>query len=51
MLVRQVIADAVAGDPDQYNEAFLGRPNEEYCAWIEDPRRWGGAIELSILAR
>ena len=24
---------------------------EEYARWIRDPEHWGGAIELSILAR
>lgn len=48
--LRQVIAATVASDPEKYSEAFLGKPNEEYCAWIQDSEKWGGAIELSILA-
>ncbi|KAF5461098.1 hypothetical protein F2P56_020919 [Juglans regia] len=48
--LRQVIAAAVASDPAKYSEALLGKPNEEYCAWILDSVNWGGAIELSILA-
>ncbi|PWA86876.1 ubiquitin thioesterase OTU1 [Artemisia annua] len=48
--LRQVIAATVASDPTKYSEAFLGKPNEEYCAWILNPEKWGGAIELSILA-
>uniref|UniRef100_A0A2P2LV57 Ubiquitin thioesterase OTU n=1 Tax=Rhizophora mucronata TaxID=61149 RepID=A0A2P2LV57_RHIMU len=48
--LRQVIAAAVVSDPAKYNEAFLGMPNEQYCAWIQDSEKWGGAIELSILA-
>ncbi|THG23835.1 hypothetical protein TEA_008657 [Camellia sinensis var. sinensis] len=48
--LRQVIAATVASDPTQYSEAFLGKPNEEYCTWILDPEKWGGAIELAILA-
>jgi hypothetical protein len=27
-----------------------GKPNAEYCRWIQDPQRWGGPIELSILS-
>ncbi|KAG6794035.1 hypothetical protein POTOM_003268 [Populus tomentosa] len=46
----EVIAATVASDPEKYNEAFLGKPNGEYCTWIIDPEKWGGAIELSILA-
>ncbi|XP_062077736.1 OVARIAN TUMOR DOMAIN-containing deubiquitinating enzyme 2 [Humulus lupulus] len=48
--LRQVIAATVASDPTKYSEAFLGKPNEEYCGWILDSDKWGGAIELSILA-
>ncbi|KAJ6887121.1 OTU-like cysteine protease family protein [Populus alba x Populus x berolinensis] len=48
--LRQVIAGTVASDPEKYNEAFLGKPNGEYCNWIRDSEKWGGAIELSILA-
>lgn len=48
--LRQVIAATVASDPEKYSEAFLGKPNSAYCNWILDPEKWGGAIELSILA-
>ncbi|XP_071703194.1 OVARIAN TUMOR DOMAIN-containing deubiquitinating enzyme 2 [Rutidosis leptorrhynchoides] len=48
--LRQVIAATVASDPTKYSEAFLGKTNEEYCSWILNPDKWGGAIELSILA-
>ncbi|KAK8706038.1 hypothetical protein V6N13_049619 [Hibiscus sabdariffa] len=48
--LRQVIAATVASDPTKYSEAFLGKPNAEYCSWILDSEKWGGAIELSILA-
>ena len=47
---RKIIAEAVAGNPDTYTEGFLGKPNGEYCAWIQDSQRWGGGIELSILS-
>ncbi|PQP92630.1 ubiquitin thioesterase OTU1 [Prunus yedoensis var. nudiflora] len=40
--LRQVIAATVASDPTKYSEAFLGKPNEEYCAWILDSKKWGG---------
>ncbi|KAF7815826.1 ubiquitin thioesterase OTU1 [Senna tora] len=46
----KVIAATVASDPEKYSEAFLGKPNADYCAWILDSEKWGGAIELSILA-
>ena len=50
-MYRKVIADVVAADPFTYNDGFLGKANEEYCKWILDPKKWGGAIELSIFAR
>ena len=48
---RRVIADTVAGNPEQYTEGFLGKPNGAYCKWIQDKEKWGGAIELAILSR
>ncbi|KAL4711707.1 hypothetical protein ACJJTC_003474 [Scirpophaga incertulas] len=50
-LMRQIIAMEVASDHDTYNEAMLGKPNAEYCAWIQQPSSWGGAIEVAILSR
>lgn len=50
-LMRQIIAMEVASDFDTYNEAMLGKPNSEYCAWIQQPSSWGGAIEVAILSR
>ena len=41
----QVIAAAVASDPVKFNEVFLGKPNEAYCAWILDPEKWGGELQ------
>ncbi|KAG1365329.1 ubiquitin thioesterase OTU1 [Cocos nucifera] len=48
--LRQVIAATVVSDPRKYNQAFLGKSNEEYCDWILNPEKWGGAIELAILS-
>lgn len=48
--MRKIIAQQVAGDPISYNEGMLGKPNEEYCEWIQKPESWGGAIEVSILS-
>lgn len=49
--MRQLIASVVASDPDTYTDAFLGKPNAEYCAWILSDQTWGGAIEVSILSK
>lgn len=38
----KVIAATVASDPQKYCEAFLGKPNAEYCNWILDSEKWGG---------
>lgn len=48
--LRQVIAETVARDPEKFCEAVLGKPNAEYCKWIQDDKSWGGAIEVSILS-
>eukprot|EP00177_Eucheuma_denticulatum_P008731 GFKZ01015865.1.p1 GENE.GFKZ01015865.1~~GFKZ01015865.1.p1 ORF type:complete len:319 (+),score=29.38 GFKZ01015865.1:166-1122(+) len=48
--LREVVSSVIASAPQLYGEAFLGRPNSEYCAWILSENSWGGAIELSILA-
>ncbi|KAI9074841.1 hypothetical protein K1719_043191 [Acacia pycnantha] len=37
-------------DHDKTKASELRQPNADYCAWILDPEKWGGAIELSILA-
>lgn len=42
----KVIAATVASDPEKYSEAFLGKTNEEYCAWILNPEKWGGDFQL-----
>jgi len=47
--LRAVVAAAVLGDPERYSEAYLGRPTEEYAAWIQSGEHWGGAIELALL--
>lgn len=49
--LRERAAAAVAADADTFGEGFLGKPNAEYVAWLRDRDHWGGAIELSVLAR
>lgn len=49
--LRTLIVKAVSEDPLTFNEGFLGRSNQEYCTWISEPDRWGGAIEISILSK
>lgn len=49
--LRGLVADTVLEDPLQWNEAVLGKDPAEYARWIRDPKRWGGAIELSIVSQ
>lgn len=49
--LRTAVAQAVLADPFTYSEAFLGRPTDEYAAWIQESTSWGGQIELSILSK
>ena len=42
VLILKVIAATVLSDPTKYSEAFLEKPNEEYCNWILNPEKWGG---------
>ncbi|KAF8308094.1 OTU-domain-containing protein [Clavulina sp. PMI_390] len=48
--LRQVVADAIRKDPVQFDEAILGRSQEDYISTILKPSAWGGAIELMIFA-
>lgn len=48
--LRQLVAETITNDKELYNEAILGKPVDTYCAWIQDDKSWGGAIELSILS-
>lgn len=44
------MADYITQHPDVYSEAVLGSSPSQYCRSIQDPDRWGGGIELSILS-
>lgn len=48
--MRKLIAGEVEKDKDTFTEGMLGRPNNEYCDWIQKSDSWGGAIEISILS-
>lgn len=48
---RKLVAESVLNDPITYNEAFLGKPVDEYASWILKSTSWGGQIELSILSQ
>lgn len=44
----KVIAAILASDPTKYSDAVLGKPNEEYCAWILDSEKWGGCLDILL---
>jgi len=50
---RKIVSNKIltnsTGIPD-FHESMLGKPKDEYCAWIQSDDSWGGAIELSILS-
>lgn len=48
--LRRMMADYITQHPDEYTEAVLGSPPSQYGRSIQDPDRWGGGIELSILS-
>ncbi|KAK9457569.1 hypothetical protein V1511DRAFT_493994 [Dipodascopsis uninucleata] len=48
--LRSLVASAIIDNPEEYSDAVLGRPANEYCEWIVKPTSWGGAIEMAILA-
>lgn len=48
--LRRVVASAVERDPATFNDGFLEMSNGKYVNWILKPEKWGGPIELHILA-
>lgn len=49
--LRKVVADAIRSDLVSYPDVVLGQPREQYISKIQDPKTWGGAIELSIFSK
>ncbi|KAF7563757.1 hypothetical protein G7046_g373 [Stylonectria norvegica] len=48
--LRKMMAEYITEHLDVYSEAVLGSTPSQYCRSIQDPDRWGGGIELSILS-
>jgi len=48
--MRKIIADSIKNDPINFNDAILGKPIEEYIKYIQQPKTWGGYIELLIFS-
>ena len=49
--MRAAVADAVRSDPTQWNAATLGKEVSAYVAFILDPTKWGGQVELCLLSQ
>ncbi|KAF7793170.1 hypothetical protein EIP86_004279 [Pleurotus ostreatoroseus] len=50
-IIRKIVADEIRKDMVTWSDAILGRPRDEYISTILKPTSWGGAIELSIIAK
>lgn len=48
--LRELVSSEIRKNPARY-APFVQRPPEEYVRWITDERSWGGAVEISIVAR
>eukprot|EP00929_Paragymnodinium_shiwhaense_P100235 TRINITY_DN6241_c0_g1_i1.p1 TRINITY_DN6241_c0_g1~~TRINITY_DN6241_c0_g1_i1.p1 ORF type:complete len:233 (+),score=20.51 TRINITY_DN6241_c0_g1_i1:62-700(+) len=49
-MLRETVAALVLSSPDRWTEAELGKPLEDYVEWIQNDEKWGGGIELAVLA-
>lgn len=49
--LRSIVAQTIQSDPEFYNEGVLGMERSKYCQTIQREDRWGGFIELLILAK
>lgn len=49
-LLRRKVADYILQHPAEYTAVVLEMDPARYARTIQDPQRWGGAIELSILS-
>ena len=50
-IIREIITAEIMSNPEEYNEAILGKKPEDYCKWISNKETWGGGIEISILSK
>ena len=48
--LRRQVADYILEHKEKYNQVVLETTPQLYAQKIQDPARWGGAIELSILS-
>ncbi|KAK9789064.1 hypothetical protein SCARD494_09263 [Seiridium cardinale] len=48
--LRRIVADHILAKPDVYTKVVLEKEPRAYCANIQRPDVWGGAIELGIIS-
>lgn len=48
--LRREVADYILAHPEKYSQVVLEMDPQRYARTLQDPDRWGGAIELSILS-
>lgn len=50
--LRQIVAEQIQANPDQFSKAVLDNKDpDKYCRWIKGHDSWGGQIELLILSQ
>lgn len=47
---RTLVAEAIKKDPNTFTSDYLDMDPVEYVRWIQNPEKWGGEIEISILS-
>lgn len=45
------VAQTIKEHPDEYSDAILGMPRDQYMATIQKESSWGGSIELAIISK
>ncbi|KAI5925605.1 hypothetical protein F4810DRAFT_659258 [Camillea tinctor] len=48
--LRRLVVEHILSQPDKFTEVVLEMAPERYCARMQQPDVWGGAIELGILS-
>lgn len=48
--LRREVAEYILAHPDKFSQVVLEMEPARYARTIQDPEKWGGAIELSILS-
>jgi ubiquitin thioesterase OTU1 len=51
VVLRDAVAETVLVDSDFYSTEVLGQSPENYAAWIRNPEKWGGEIDMNILSK